>query len=123
MGDPVGDLVQDLVGDLFDGGAHGILGIDSADDGGPAFVTALVLHTDALDIGNSDEVLPNLLSQAALVELVTQDGIGFTQSLQAVTGDGTQAADTQAGAGEGLTVNSGLWVLSIPSLRKFLENS
>ena len=108
VGDPVGDLVQNLVGDLLDGGGHGIGGVDGADDGGPALVAALVLDTDGLDVGHGDEVLPDLLGQAALVELVTQDGIGLTQSLQTVAGDGTQAADTQAGAGEGLTVDHGM---------------
>ena len=86
MGDAVGDLVEDLVGDLLDGGGHGILGIDSTDDGGPAFVTALVLNADTLNIGHSDEVLPDLFSQTALVEFLTQDGVGLTQSLQTVTG-------------------------------------
>ena len=108
VGDAVGDLVQDLVGDLLDGGGHGIGGVDGTDDGGPALVAALVLDTDGLDVGHGDEVLPDLLGQAALVELLTQDGIGLTQGLQTVTGDGTQAADTQAGAGEGLTVDHGV---------------
>ena len=105
MGDPVGDLVQDLVGDLLDGGGHGIGGVDGADDGRPALVAALVLDTDGLDVGNGDEVLPDLLGQAALVELLAQDGVGLAQGLQTVTGDGTQAADAQTGAGEGLTVD------------------
>ena len=108
MGDAVGDLVENLVGDLLDGGGHGVGGVDGADDGGPALVAALVLDADGLDVGHGDEVLPDLLSQAALVELVTQDGVGLAQGLQTVAGDGTQAADTQAGAGEGLTVDHGV---------------
>ena len=79
VGDPVSDLVQDLVGDLLDGGGHGILGIHSTDDGGPAFVAALVLYADTLDIGHGDEVLPYLLCQAVLVELFPQDGVGLAQ--------------------------------------------
>ena len=70
VGDPVGDLVQDLVGDLLDGCGHGILGVDSADDSGPAFVTALVLNADTLDIGNCDEILPDLLAQTVFIELI-----------------------------------------------------
>ena len=101
VSDPVGDLVQDLVGDLFDGSAHSVLGVDSADDSGPAFVAALVTDTNALDVGNSNEVLPYLLSQAALIELITQDSVCLAQSFQTVAGDGTQAADTPAGAGKG----------------------
>ena len=101
MGDPVGDMVQQGVGDLLDGGGHSILGVNSTDDCGPAFVTALIADADALDIGDSDEVLPDLLCQTVLVELIAQDCVSLTQSVQAVAGDGTQAADTQAGAGEG----------------------
>ena len=84
MGDPVSDLVQNLVGDLLNGSRHGVLGVDRADDCGPAFVTALVLDTDTLDVGNCNEVLPDLFAQTALVEFVTQDGICFTQSFQTV---------------------------------------
>ena len=35
-GDAVRDMVQEGVGDFFNGGGHGIPGIDGADDGGPA---------------------------------------------------------------------------------------
>ena len=93
-----------VIGDLFDGGGHGVLGVDGADDGGPAFVAALVLHANALDIGHSDEVLPDLFSQAVLVELFPQDGVSLTQSVESVAGDGTQATHAQTGAGERLTV-------------------
>ena len=68
VSDAVGDLTQNGVRHLFDGGGHGILGVDSADDGGPAFVTALVLHADTLDIGHGDEVLPDLAGQTGDVE-------------------------------------------------------
>ena len=56
--DACNDLVQHGVGDLLDGGGHGIGGVDGTDDGGPALVAALVLDTDGLDVGHSDEVLP-----------------------------------------------------------------
>ena len=101
MGDPVGDLVQDLIGDLLNGGGHSVLGVNRTDNGGPAFITAFILNANALDVGNSDEVLPHLFVQTALIELFAQDRIGFTQSFQTVTGNGTQTADTQTGAGKG----------------------
>ena len=66
MGDPVGDLMEDLIGDLLDGCSHCVLGVDSTDDSGPAFVAALVLNTNALDVGNSDEILPNLTKNIAV---------------------------------------------------------
>ena len=61
--------MQKGVGDFFDGGSHGILGADSTDDGGPAFVAALVLDTDALDVGDSDEILPEDLSDLLSADL------------------------------------------------------
>ena len=49
-GDAGHDLVENGVGDLFNGGGHCVLGIHGADDGRPAFVAALVLHTNTLKI-------------------------------------------------------------------------
>ena len=59
MGDAVGDVVQQSVGNLFDGGGHGVGGVHGADDGGPTLVTHLIAHANALHIGNGDEVLPD----------------------------------------------------------------
>ena len=100
VGDAVGDMVEERVGNFFDGGGHGVLGVDGTDDGGPALVAALVLHAHALDIGHGDEVLPHLAGQAVVGKFFTENGIGFTQGVETVPGDGTQAADTQAGAGD-----------------------
>ena len=105
MGDAVGDVVQQRVGDLLDGGGHGVLGVDGADDGRPALVAALVLHADALDVGHGDEVLPDLLVQAVLLELFAQDGVSLAQRLQTVAGDGAEAADAEARARERLTID------------------
>ena len=93
--------MQTGVGDLLDGGGHGVLGVYGTDDGGPAFVAALVLHANTLDIRHGDEVLPGLFGQAADVKFLTQDGVGLPQGFQTVTGDGTQAADAQTGPGKG----------------------
>ena len=79
VGDAVGDFVQNSVGDLFDGSGHGVNGIDSTDDGGPTLVTLTIADTDALKIGNSNEVLPDVV-QAVIVKLLTQDGISLPQS-------------------------------------------
>jgi len=104
-GDAVGDFVEHCVGDFFDGGGHGVGGVDGTDDGRPAFIAAFVLDADALDVGDGDEVLPDLAGEACVVEFFTQDCICFTQCVQAVAGDGTEATDTETGAGERLTVN------------------
>ena len=88
MGDAVGDLVKDGVGDLFDGGGHGVLGVNGADDGGPALITAGVLNANALNIGNDYELLPNLLCKTAVVKLLTENCVGLAKSVETVSGDG-----------------------------------
>ena len=108
MGNAVGDVVEQRIGNLFDGSAHCVGGIYGADDCGPAFVAAFVLNTYALNIGHSDKVLPNLFAETVLCKLLTKDGISFTQRLKTVAGDCAQAANAKSGAGEWLAVNHGV---------------
>ena len=88
MGNAVGDVVQQRVGDFLDGGGHGVGGVHRADDGRPALVTLAVTHANTGKVGHGDEILPHLAGQASLVELLTEDGIGLTQSVETVAGDG-----------------------------------
>jgi len=60
VGDAVRNVVQQGIGDLLDGGGHGIGGIDRTEDGGPAVIPLAVPDTDALEVGHSDEILPDL---------------------------------------------------------------
>ena len=97
--------MQNCIGDLFDGSSHSIGRIHSTDDGRPTLVAHFITDTNALDIGHSNKVLPHFACQTGVVKLFTQDGISLTQGVQSVSGNGTQAADTQTRAGERLTVN------------------
>ena len=101
--DTAGDMVQQLIGNRLDGRGHGVRGIHSADDGAPLVHPLAVLHAHALKVRNRGEVLPDLSRKARFIKFLPQDGIGFPDRLQTVTGDGAGAAHTQAGAGEGLT--------------------
>ena len=103
--DSCNDLMKNGVGNLLDGGGHCVLGIYGADDCGPAFVAGVVLYADTLDVGNCDEVLPGLLCEAALVELVAENCISLAKSLESVAGDRAKATNAETGTGEGLTVN------------------
>jgi len=105
VGDTVGDVLQQLEGDVLNGCSHSIHGVDGADDCGPTLVALAVLDADRLHVGDSDKVLPYLAGKAVLIELLTEDGVSLTQGVETVAGDGTKAADTQTGAGEGLTVD------------------
>ena len=97
--------MKNSIGNLLDACLHCIGGIYSADNCGPALVTALVLYANALNIGNYDKVLPYLLGKTALVKFVTKNCISLTKRLKSVAGDSTEATDTESGAGERLTVN------------------
>ena len=87
MSDTIGDLVQNFVGDFFDGSGHCVNGVYRADDCRPSFVTLVVTNAYGLEVRNSDEVLPYLTSQTAVVEFFTQDRVSFSQSVQTVSGD------------------------------------
>ncbi len=64
--DARGDLMEHLVWDLLDGGGHCGLGIDGAEDRGPALIAAVVLYADRFDIGNDNEILQTLPARPQL---------------------------------------------------------
>ena len=103
-GDTGGDLVKDRVGDLLDGGGHGILGVYGADDSGPSLISAFVLDTNALHVGNNNKVLPHLFCKTVLVELVAENCVCLAKSRKPVTCDSAKASYAKTGTGEGLTV-------------------
>ena len=102
--DALHDVLHQVEGDVLHGGGHGILGVDRTDDDGPLIAADAVAHADAPEIRDDGEVLPHLVLQVVLQELLAQDGVALADGFQAVPGDGAQAADSQAGAGEGLAV-------------------
>ena len=108
VGDPVGDLIQQFPVYMLDGRGDRVFGIDGADDAGPFKSSLSVLDAGRLEGRNDREVLPDRLVEACLGELFAEDGVGLPDRFQSVTGDGTGAADAQAGARERLAVYHGL---------------
>ena len=104
-GDSVYDLMEHRVGDLLDGGGHGVLGVYGADDRGPTLISAVILYADRLDVGDNDEILPYLFCKTADIEFLAEDRVCFAECVQTVTGDRTEATNAKSGAGEGLTVD------------------
>ena len=104
MGDAVGDMMQEGVGYLLDGGGHGIGGVHRADDCRPALIALAVAHADALEVGHGDEILPDLAGKAVLVELLSEDSVGFSQGVQAVSRYRAEAAYSESGTRERLAV-------------------
>ena len=103
VGDALGDSSEYIVGDLLDRGGHGIDGVDCTDDHGPLEAPLVVLDTDGLEIGDDGEVLPYLSCESCLIELFSEDCIGFPDGLESVTGYGSGTTDTESGSGEGLS--------------------
>ena len=103
--DPVDDVFQERIGDLFDRGAGGVDRVDRTDDDRPSPGALVVLDTGGAVIGNGGEVLPHLTGKPVLLELFAQDRVGFAHGFEAVAGDRAGAADAETGAGERLTVD------------------
>ena len=97
--------MKNLVRNFLDRGGHCIDGIDGANDRGPAFIAAIVLDADRLDIGNYYKILPNLFGKTADIEFLAENSICLAERVQSVTGDSAETANTETGTGEGLTVN------------------
>ena len=95
-------------GNVLDRGGHGVAGIDGAEDDRPRIAPLPVGHAGGFEVRNNGEILPHLTGEPRLRELLTQNGIRLAHGLQAVTGDGTDTADTEAGAGERLAVDHGI---------------
>ena len=106
--DTARDLVKNLVRNLLDSCGHSILGIYGADDCGPTHVTAVISDTNALDIGDNNEILPYLFCKTGLIEFVTKNSVCLAQCMQTVARDCTKATNAKTRAREGLTVNHGV---------------
>lgn len=104
VGDAVGDMMQEGVGYLLDGGGHGVGGVHRADDCRPALIALAVAHADTLEVGHGDEILPDLAGKAVLVELLSEDSVGFSQGVQAVSRYRAEAAYSESGTRERLAV-------------------
>ena len=103
--DSCADLVKNRVGNFLDGRGHSVLGVNGADDRGPALKAAVILDTYALYVGNNYKILPNLLCKTAIIKLLAQDRICLAERVKTVTGDSAETSYTESGSGEGLTVN------------------
>ena len=98
-------LMKKRVGNFLDGRGHSVLGVNGADDRGPALKAAVILDTYALYIGDYYKILPNFLCETAIIKLLAQDRICLAESVKTVTGDSAETSYTESGSGEGLTVN------------------
>ena len=80
----VGDLQKYRPFDLFYSCFHSVHGVDGADDDWVFKATGVVAYADRLEIGDNGKVLPNGFIQSGLLELLTQDCVGFPDGFQAI---------------------------------------
>src|SRR5699024_3133236 len=106
-GNPAGNVLEQIKRHVFHSSRHSVHSVYRTDDYTPFICPAVIPHAHALEIGDHGEILPHLALQTILGKLFPEDGVALPYSLQPVTGNGSQAADAQAGAGEGLTINHG----------------
>ena len=97
--------MENGIGDLLDSSGHSVFRIYGANDSGPAFVTAFVLNSNALNVGNNNEELPNLFGKTVLIEFIAKNRICFSERFKSVASDSSKATNSKSGTGEGLTVN------------------
>ena len=102
-------MLEKRKGDVLHSGGHGVYRIDGTDDDRPVKGALVIPDAHAFEVGHNGEILPHLALQAVLGKLLPQNGVGFPNCLQTIPGNGTQAAHTKAGAGEGLTENHIVW--------------
>ena len=77
----VGNVVENRIGNLFDGSCHCVSCVDCSDDCRPTFVTAVIFNANALHIGNCNKVLPYLISKSTIIKFFSQNSVSLTQSV------------------------------------------
>lgn len=101
---PVRYPLQHLPVHFLHTGGHCINRINRTDNHHILKASRMVLHPNRFKIRNYGKILPYLFIQSGFFEFLPQNRIRFPYSFQPVTGDRAKTADTEAGAGERLTV-------------------
>ena len=105
VGDAVGNMMEEGIGNLLDSSRHSVGSVYGSDDCRPAFVTAFVFYTYALDIGNDNKILPNLAFKSVLCKFFAENSVCLSECVETVTGDCAETSYAKSGTREGLTVN------------------
>ncbi len=101
--DAAADAGEEVVGEAGPVGGHEVFGGDGAEGDDFLVGTAVAHDADAFDGEEDGEGLLGAFAEhAGGAQLVDEDGVGLAQGLQAIPGEGAEAADGEAGAGEGL---------------------
>ena len=105
----VGDLSQELCGDIGELDGHCVGGDDGADADGVIIGARVAHHADGAHAGEDGEILPDIAVEAGLFDLIAEYVIGIAEYGDLFLCDIAEYAYAQAGAGEGLAPNELLW--------------
>ena len=82
---------------------NGIHRIDGTNDDGPSHIALTILNSGGLHVRDDGKILPRCFFH--LADLFSYDGIRLAKSVQPVTCDCTDTANSETRSGEGLTIN------------------
>ncbi|MPM18370.1 hypothetical protein SDC9_64779 [bioreactor metagenome] len=101
VGDPGGDLLQQVVRQPAPVGGHGVLAGHRAQHDRVSVRTPVTLHADRAHIGQQDDrELPDVTVQPGGLDLLAGDRVGSAQQCQPLLVDRTDDPDRQARTGE-----------------------
>src|ERR1700754_1948341 len=101
VGDPRGDLLQDVVGQPRPVRGHRVLARHRAQHHRVAVRAPVTLHTHRPDVGQQHYgELPDVAVESGLRQFVAGDRVGAAQDVQPIPRDGADDADGETGAGE-----------------------
>ena len=101
---PVDYSAEQLVRDGLDRRCHSVARVDGADYYRPFEAAQAFLYADGLVVRNESEVLPDPALKPRVREFFAEDRVGFSDGFEPVARDGAEAAYSETGAGERLTV-------------------
>lgn len=103
--DAVGDLLQQLVGQVRPAGGHEVDGLHGAQRDHPLVAAAVADHAHGLHRQEDGEGLAGLVVPAGVVQLLDEDGVGLAQDVGVLLLHLAEDAHAQARPREGVTVD------------------
>ena len=105
VSDTVCDAAHEVVIDRLNSNLDNVCCVDGTYDAEPLESSLAVLDACGLEVRYYCEVLPYLACKACLLEFLSEDSIGFSNSFESVSCDGAGASYSKSGTRERLTVD------------------
>ena len=76
--DSPGDCIEHMVWDMSPVACHAVGAVDGAESDGVGIGTEVTHDTDAADVGQAGEILPDTAVKSGFRDFLTEDGVRFT---------------------------------------------